>query len=60
MWVLMILVMLNYVWSYSCIVQFQTNTKKVEQSMSGPHMNEKITAELLGLCWMKVMYFISG
>lgn len=33
----------------SCIVQFQTNTKNVEQSTTGPRLNEKITAEFVRL-----------
>lgn len=58
----------------SCIVQFQTNTKKVEQSTSDPRMNEKITAKFVRLVldegnvfykWLKIfdfmlMHFVSG
>ncbi|KAB2602380.1 hypothetical protein D8674_003385 [Pyrus ussuriensis x Pyrus communis] len=50
--------MLNDVWSYSCIVQFQTNTKKVEQSTSDPRMNEKITAEFVRLVLDEGNHFI--
>ncbi|XP_070662603.1 translation initiation factor IF3-1, mitochondrial-like isoform X2 [Malus domestica] len=59
MWVLMILVMLNDVWFYSCIVHFQTNTKKVKQSMSDPRMNEKITAKFVRLVLDEEHFIVS-
>ncbi|KAM1281325.1 hypothetical protein ACFX2H_021816 [Malus domestica] len=37
------------VWFFDATVQFQTNTKKEEQSMSGQRLNEKITAEFVRL-----------
>ncbi|KAB2636254.1 hypothetical protein D8674_026788 [Pyrus ussuriensis x Pyrus communis] len=44
---------------FAAPVQFQTNTKKVEQSMSGPRLNEKITAEFVRLVLDEEHFIVS-
>ncbi|CAN6685272.1 unnamed protein product [Malus baccata var. baccata] len=44
---------------FAAPVQFQTNTKKVEQSTSGPRLNEKITAEFVRLVLDEEHFIVS-